>query len=71
MKPRGRRHDDRTCRFYVCVVVDTEAMHEALAPDDDRQLERVVMDEVLSNLESVEYVKSVTVRKSNTIGEEK
>ena len=48
--------------FTVHVTVSLTALKHAQAPDDCRSPEMVVADEIVSNLESVPYVESVTVR---------
>jgi tagatose-1,6-bisphosphate aldolase len=52
--------------FTVYVTVDPIAIANTLYKWDDRSPEQVVADEIASNLESVHYVESITVRRKKT-----
>lgn len=49
--------------FTVYVVVDSTTISEMISRMDEGQAEVVIRDEITSNLESVTYVESVTVRR--------
>lgn len=51
--------------FTVYVVVDPTTISEMISRMDEGQAEVVVRDEITSNLESVTYVESVTVKREN------
>lgn len=60
--PRKRGDQERTLEFNVSAVVDTGVIDAARSVGDSRAVESVVQDEVQSNLESVDYVRSAEVR---------
>ncbi len=63
---KSKSSRNQTLTFTIDVIVDPAAIVDTHGSSDGRTPATVVADEITSNLESVSYVKAVSVRRKTT-----